>query len=201
MANPRSIEVKVGLLILIAIGILTGFIILMGGLSFKPTYDVHVDFDNPGGIQAGAPVRIAGVTVGKINNQAALVQRAFKRRSFFSDTTAGEVHPTEEVAMLVCEADSFVDGIKNAQDAIEGSCSMLLLTDQGIFAARDRLGRTPLTIGCRDGAVAVSSETCAFPNLGYNVDHCLGPGEVIRMSPDGWEQQTPPGERMQVSKL
>jgi amidophosphoribosyltransferase len=100
--------------------------------------------------------------------------------------------------MLVCEADSYVDGIKNAQEAIEGSCSILLLTDQGIFAARDRLGRTPLTIGCRDSAFAVSSETCAFPNLGYKVDHCLGPGEVIRMSPDGWEQQTPPGERMQV---
>ena len=68
MANPRSIEVKVGLLILIAIGILTGFIILMGGLSFQPTYDVFVDFDNPGGIQAGAPVRIAGVSVGKIKD-------------------------------------------------------------------------------------------------------------------------------------
>jgi amidophosphoribosyltransferase len=120
------------------------------------------------------------VTVGKINNQEALVQRAFKRKSYFSDTTAGEVHPTEVVAMLICEADSYVEGIKNAQDAIQGSCSMLLLTDQGIFAARDRLGRTPLTIGCRDGAFAVSSETCAFPNLGYDVDHCLGPGEVIQ---------------------
>ncbi len=138
------------------------------------------------------------VTVGKINNQEALVKRAFKRKSYFSDTTAGEVHPTEVVAMLVCEADSYVDGIKNAQDAIEGSCSMLLLTDQGIFAARDRLGRTPLTIGCREGAFAVSSETCAFPNLGYDVDHCLGPGEVIRINPDGWVQQAPPGEPMQV---
>jgi len=60
------------------------------------------------------------------------------------------------------------------------------------------MGRTPLTIGCRDGAFAVSSETCAFPNLGYEVDHCLGPGEVIQINPDGWEQQAPPGERMQV---
>jgi len=68
MANPRSIEVKVGLLILIAIGILTGFIILMGGMSFQPTYRVYVDFDNPGGVQPGAPVRIAGVTVGKVKD-------------------------------------------------------------------------------------------------------------------------------------
>jgi phospholipid/cholesterol/gamma-HCH transport system substrate-binding protein len=68
MANPRSIEVKVGLLILIAIGILTGFIVLMGGMSFQPTYRVYVDFDNPGGIQSGSPVRIAGVTVGKIKD-------------------------------------------------------------------------------------------------------------------------------------
>jgi phospholipid/cholesterol/gamma-HCH transport system substrate-binding protein len=68
MANPRSIEVKVGLLILIAIGILTAFIVLMGGMSFQPTYRVFVDFDNPGGIQSGAPVRMAGVTVGKIKS-------------------------------------------------------------------------------------------------------------------------------------
>ena len=138
------------------------------------------------------------VTVGKINNQQSLIQQAFARKSYFSDTTAGDVHPSEVVAMLICEADTYVDGIKNAQAAIKGSCSLLLLTDKGIFAARDRLGRTPLTIGCREGAYAVSSETCAFPNLGYDVDHCLGAGEVIRITADGWEQVSPPGERMQV---
>jgi amidophosphoribosyltransferase len=75
---------------------------------------------------------------------------------------------------------------------------MLLLSDRAIYAARDRLGRTPLTIGCRDGAYAVSSETCAFPNLGYEVDHCLGPGEIIQISPDAWQQRATPGNRMQV---
>jgi amidophosphoribosyltransferase len=138
------------------------------------------------------------VTVGKINNQEDLVRRAFARKSFFSDTAAGQVHPTEVVAMLICEADNLVDGIKNAQAAIQGSCSMLLLTEGGLFAARDRLGRTPLTIGCREGAYAVSSETSAFPNLGYEVDHCLGPGEVVQITPDGWEQKAVPGEDMQV---
>lgn len=138
------------------------------------------------------------VTVGKINNQEDLVRRAFARKSFFSDTAAGRVHPTEVVAMLICEADNLVDGIKNAQAAIQGSCSMLLLTERGVFAARDRLGRTPLTIGCREGAYAVSSETSAFPNLGYEVDHCLGPGEVVQITPDGWEQKAASGADMQV---
>ncbi|PID39546.1 MAG: amidophosphoribosyltransferase [Proteobacteria bacterium] len=138
------------------------------------------------------------VTVGKINNKKALVDRAFARKSYFSDTTAGEVNPTEVVAMLICEADNLVDGIVNAQKVVQGSCSMLLLTDQGIYAARDRLGRTPLTIGRREDAYAVSSETCAFPNLGYEVNHCLGPGEVIQITPDGWEQKAPAGEQMQA---
>ena len=138
------------------------------------------------------------VTVGKVNNKEALIQRAFSRKSYFSDTAAGEVHPTEVVAMLICEADHLVDGIRNAQEAIKGSCSMLLLTDEGIVAARDRLGRTPLTIGCRDGTYAVSSETCAFPNLGYHVDHCLGPGEVVQLRPHGWSQEAAPGDRMQI---
>ena len=138
------------------------------------------------------------VTVGKINNQAQLVQRAFARKRYFSDTAAGEVHPTEVVAMLICEADDIVSGIRNAQAAIEGSCSLILLTETGLFAARDRLGRTPLTIGRRDGAFAVSSETCAFPNLDYVEDHCLGPGEVVQITPDGWDARVPPGERLQV---
>ena len=138
------------------------------------------------------------VTVGKINNQDALIERAFKRRSYFSDTTAGEVNPTEVVAMLICEADNLVDGINNAQAAIQGSCSLILLTPGGLFAARDRLGRTPLTIGTRKDAVAVSSETCAFPNLGFEIDHCLGPGEVVEINPDGWVQRTAPGDRLQI---
>jgi len=138
------------------------------------------------------------VTVGKINNQDALIERAFKRRSYFSDTTAGAVNPTEVVAMLICEADNLVDGINNAQAAIQGSCSLILLTPGGLFAARDRLGRTPLTIGTREDAVAVSSETCAFPNLGFEIDHCLGPGEVVEINPDGWVQRTAPGDRLQI---
>lgn len=138
------------------------------------------------------------VTVGRINNLESLVQKAFARKSYFSDSTAAGANPTEVVAMLVCQAESFEAGIRSAQEAIQGSCSLLLLTDQGIYAARDRLGRTPLVIGRRPGAFAVSSESCAFPNLAFETDHFLGPGEVVRITADGWEQCLPAGERMQI---
>ena len=138
------------------------------------------------------------VNVGKINNQADLIRRAFAKRGYFADTTGGAVKPTELVARLICEEASFEEGILNAQASIKGSCSLLLLTDKGICAARDRLGRTPLIIGRREGALAVSSESSAFPNLGFTVDHFLGPGEIVRITPDGWEEIFPPGKRMQI---
>ena len=138
------------------------------------------------------------VTVGKINNVEALVRRAFDRRHYFSDTSGGAINPTEVAAMLICEEGNFEDGIRNAQEAIEGSCSLLLLTDKGIYAARDRLGRTPLVLGRRNDALAVSSESCAFPNLGFETERDLGPGEVVFMTPEGYSQRVPPGPRMQI---
>jgi len=138
------------------------------------------------------------VTVGKINNIDALVRRAFSRRRYFSDTTGGSINPTEVMASLICEEENFEDGIRKAQEAVEGSCTLLVLTDRGIFAARDRLGRTPLAIGRRSGALAVSSETSAFPNLGFETERFLGPGEIVRLTPDGYETRVPPGPRMQI---
>ncbi len=138
------------------------------------------------------------VTVGRINNMDELVRRAFARRSYFSDTIGGTPNPTEIVAMLICQEESFEAGIRAAQEAIQGSCSLLLLTEKGVYAARDRLGRTALVIGRRDDAVAVTCETCALPNLGFEVDHFLGPGEVALLTADGWEQRVPPGDRMQI---
>lgn len=138
------------------------------------------------------------VTVGKINNQQELIRRAFDRRGTFSDTSNGVVNPTEVVAKLIATEETFETGIRYAQSVIQGSCSLLLLTAGGIYAARDRLGRTPLVIGRRDGALAVTSETCAFPNLGFAVEHFLGPGEIVRLTADGWEQLVAPGDRMQV---
>ena len=111
---------------------------------------------------------------------------------------SGETNPTELVAMLICEKESFEAGIHNAQQAIEGSCSLLLLTTDGIYAARDKLGRTPVIIGKKDGGFAASSETCAFPNLGYEIEKYLGPGEIVRMTAEGCEQRKAPQDKMQV---
>jgi amidophosphoribosyltransferase len=138
------------------------------------------------------------VTVGKINNIDALVRRAFSRQRYFSNTTGGSINPTEVMATLICEEENFEDGIRKAQEAVEGSCTLLVLTDRGIYAARDRLGRTPLAIGRRNGALAVSSETCAFPNLGFETERFLGPGEIVLLTPEGYEIRVPPGPRMQI---
>jgi amidophosphoribosyltransferase len=108
------------------------------------------------------------------------------------------MHPTELVAMLICEGENFVDGIRKAQSVIEGSCSILLLTDSGIYAARDKLGRTPIVIGKKAGAYAVASESCSFPNLAFEVDRYLGPGEIVRITVDGCEQCQKPGGKLQI---
>jgi len=138
------------------------------------------------------------VTVGVIKNAAALTARAFGKGAHFSEMSGDEVNPTELVATLINEESSFTDGLTAAQAAIEGSCSILLLTEEGVYAARDRLGRTPVAIGVKDGATAVTMETCAFPNLGYAIDRQLGPGEIVRISGDGVEQMKAPGDEMQI---
>jgi len=139
------------------------------------------------------------VTVGRIANAEALARQAFeRRRTHFSEMSGGATNPTELVATLINQESSFVDGIRNAQAAIEGSCSILLLTDEGVYAARDRFGRTPLVVGRKEGAYAVTLETCALPNLDYEVTRFLGPGEIVLLTEDGVEQKSPPGERLQI---
>ena len=142
--------------------------------------------------------RFGIVTVGKINNIVELANSAFQRKMHFSETSGGDFSPTELVATIICNAGSYEEGIHNAQEAIQGSCSMLLLTEDGIYAARDKLGRTPIVIGKKEGAYAASSETCAFPNLGYEIETYLGPGEIVLMTADGYEQKKKPGEKMQI---
>ncbi|HOD80906.1 MAG TPA: amidophosphoribosyltransferase [Phycisphaerae bacterium] len=139
------------------------------------------------------------VTVGKVANADALAARAFQRRStHFAELSGAEINPTEIVATLINEGGSFAEGLAIAQERIEGSCSILLLTREGIYAARDRLGRTPIVIGRKDGAWAATLETCAFPNLDYEIDRYLGPGEIVRITAAGVEQLKPPGEHMQI---
>lgn len=138
------------------------------------------------------------VTVGRINNLDTLVQAAYAKRRHFTETAGGDTNPTELVSMLICEEDSFENGIRNVQQKIVGSCSLLLLTEKGIYAARDKLGRTPLVIGKKSDGFAVASETCAFPNLGYELVRFVGPGETVRITSEGYDQVIPPGERMQI---
>ena len=140
----------------------------------------------------------AVATVCKINNIAELTQKALGNKMHFAEMGSGDTNPTELVAMLICEKESFEAGIHNAQHAIKGSCSMLLLTMDGIYAARDKLGRTPVIIGKKDGGYAASSESCAFPNLGYKIEKYLGPGEIVRMTAEGCEQRKKPQDKMQV---
>ena len=142
--------------------------------------------------------KFAVVTVGKIANLDELSQEAFSHNIHFAETSQGEINPTELVAVLISEKGSFIEGISNAQKKIKGSCSMLILTDSEIYAARDRLGRTPIVIGKREDAYAASSESSAFSNLGFEVEHFVGPNEIVRITPEGIEQVQAPGDDMQI---
>jgi amidophosphoribosyltransferase len=139
------------------------------------------------------------VTVGKLDNLDSLVKSALEKPgAHFSEMAGEEPNPTEVVASLIDQGEDFVSGIRHAQELIEGSCSILLLTDEGVYAARDRLGRTPIAVGERAGAYAVTLETCALANLDYEVERYLGPGEIVRVTRDGVQQLRPPGKAMQI---
>jgi amidophosphoribosyltransferase len=139
------------------------------------------------------------VTVGAIKNQDDLIDSAFEKKGLhFSEMSSGGVSPTELVAALINQEESFEAGIAKAQEEIQGSCSLLLLTEKGIYAARDRWGRTPVILGRKDGATAVALETCSFPNLGFTTEKFLGPGEVVFITAEGYEQKSQPREVLQI---
>ena len=137
-------------------------------------------------------------TVGKINNLDLLAKNALKNGAHFSEMHGGEISPTEMIATLVSQESSFEEGIQKAQGLIDGSCTILILTKDYLYAARDLLGRTPLIVGEKPGSYAVTMETCAFPNLGYEVVKYLGPGEIIHINMKGIEQVVEPSDRMQI---
>lgn len=135
------------------------------------------------------------VTVGKTNNLDELVKEAFAvGDAHFSEMSNGEVNPTEVTAMLINRGKTLLDGMKLAQDKISGSCSMLILMDHKIYAARDKYGRTPVLIGEKNGAFAVTMESTAFPNLDYLFKQELGPGEIVEISADGVTRLAEPGK-------
>ncbi len=139
------------------------------------------------------------VTVGKINNQNEIIHQLFDDGyCHIAEHNDGEPNPTELVAMLICRKDSIVEGIEYAQKVISGSCSLLLLTRDCIYAARDRYGRTPVIIGKKDNAYAVSMESSAFPNLDYEVSHELGSGEIVQMTADKLVVRKESSETMKI---
>lgn len=142
--------------------------------------------------------RFALVTVAKINNMEELAQQLLSENMHLSEFSSGRINPTELVALLIIKGKDFVFGIENVYHNIKGSCSMLLLTEDGIIAARDSWGRTPIVVGRKQGAMAVTSESTAFPNLEYETCHFVGPGEIIRITSDSMEQLRKPNKRMQV---
>lgn len=139
------------------------------------------------------------VTVGVVSNIHTITAAAFsQRKSHFSEMSGGDINPTELIATLINQESTFEDGIQRAQETIEGSCSLLILTEQGIYAARDRLGRTPVIVGKKAGSYAVTLETCAFPNLQYETVCSLGPGEIVHITSEGCEQLKAPGDKLQI---
>ena len=138
-------------------------------------------------------------TVGRINNADQLVREAFAcGKTHFLEMSGGSINATELVASLIDCGQNIPEGIRYAQERIDGSLSVLILTAEGIYAARDKLGRTPLVIGKKEGSFCVTFESFAYLNLGYEYMKELGPGEIDFVTPDGAEVIAPPGKEMKI---
>lgn len=142
--------------------------------------------------------KFAIVTVAKICNMQELEKELLDKKRHFAELSSGETNPTELIGLLITEGATFVEGIENVYNKVQGSCSMLLLTENGIIAARDKLGRTPIIVGSKDGAFAASSESSSFPNLDYEIHSYIGPGEIVHLTADGVTQLRKPNEDMQI---
>lgn len=139
------------------------------------------------------------VTVGKINNMDQIVKDIFDSgHSHFLEMSGGDINATELVAAIVNQKDNLVEGIRYAQEIIEGSMTMLIMTPKGIYAARDKMGRTPVSIGKKDGAYCISFESFAYLNLGYVEEKELGPGEIVIVTPESVHTLAAPGTDMKI---
>ncbi len=139
-------------------------------------------------------------TVGKINNIKEIVDQLFKNGySHFLEMSGGDINPTELVASIINQKENLIDGIKYVQELIDGSITLLLLNEKGIYVARDKYGRTPASIGYKeDGNYCVTFESFAYLNLGYKPYKELGPGEICIVSPDGVRQLVGPKDKMRI---
>lgn len=137
-------------------------------------------------------------TVGRINNADEIVNEILKDHVHFFQMRNGEINQTELVAAIINQKENFIEGIQYAQEVIDGSMSMLIMTEKGIYAARDRLGRTPIAIGKKDGGCCATFESFAYLNLGYTDHKILAPGEIVVMDEDGVKTLVAPGTDMKI---
>ena len=142
--------------------------------------------------------RFAIVTVGKVNNMEEIAEELLSSGNVLTEFSSGRINPTELIGQLIIKGKTFVEGIENVYKTVKGSCSMLILTDTEIIAARDFWGRTPIIIGKKEGAMAATSESSAFPNLGYEIEYFVGPGEIVRLTADNMEVLRKAEENMQI---
>ena len=150
-------------------------------------------------VVTGGVGTFAIATVGRINNLAEIARSAYDSgHCHFSESNDGELNPTEVVAMLICRRDSIISGLEYVQKIVDGSCSVLILHDDRIYVARDRYGRTPVIVGRKQGACAVTMESTAFPNLDYEQICELGPGEIVELAPSGPIRRRAPGKTMKM---
>lgn len=142
--------------------------------------------------------RYAVVTVARIDNVEELTAELLAQNHHFAELSGSDINATELIAILIGLGSTFKEGIEMVQRKVKGSCSILLLTDHAIYAARDRFGRTPIIIGKNDKGYVCASESSSFANLGYEYVKDLGPGEIIQLSPDGMREVAPAGTRKQI---
>lgn len=137
-------------------------------------------------------------TVSKINNAEELVKDILDSRTHFFEMSNGEINPTELVAALINQKDNLIEGIQYALDVIDGSLSLLMLTPKGIYAARDKMGRTPIVLGKKEDARCAAFESFSFLNLGYTTDRELGPGEIVVFDEKQAKTLVAPGDKMKI---
>ncbi len=137
-------------------------------------------------------------TTGRIGNADEIVEKIIAGKTHFFEMHNGEINPTELAAALINQKDNFIDGIRYAQEVIEGSLSMLILTPKGVYAARDKYGRTPIAIGKKRDGFCASFECFAYLNLGYKDYKELGPGEIVVLTPESCQTLVSPGETMKM---
>ena len=138
-------------------------------------------------------------TVGKINNAEEITKLIFQSgHTHFLEMSGGDINPTELVAAIINQKENLIDGIRYAQELIDGSMTLLLLTPKGIYAARDKMGRTPVIIGRKEDAYCVTFESFAYLNLGYEPERELGPGEIMVVTPEEVRTLAAPGKDMKI---